>query len=82
MGGKGGRCLWLTTLPPSCADCLEILDLQRPGNLLVCTDTALPLPLPFIFLFTLLDTVYSLPRRFEVLMAVKFAISPVGYDDL
>jgi len=23
-GGKGGRCVWLTTLPPSCADCLEI----------------------------------------------------------
>jgi hypothetical protein len=22
--GKGGRCLGLTTLPPSCADCLEI----------------------------------------------------------
>jgi len=24
LGGKGGRCGWLTTLPPSCADCLEI----------------------------------------------------------
>ena len=24
LGGKGGRCLGLTTLPPSCADCLEI----------------------------------------------------------
>jgi len=23
-GGKGGRCVGLTTLPPSCADCLEI----------------------------------------------------------
>ena len=23
-GGKGGRCVWLTTLPPSCADCHEI----------------------------------------------------------
>jgi len=22
--GKGSRCVWLTTLPPSCADCLEI----------------------------------------------------------
>jgi len=22
--GKGGRCVGLTTLPPSCADCLEI----------------------------------------------------------
>ena len=23
-GGKGGRCVGLTTLPPSCADCREI----------------------------------------------------------
>jgi hypothetical protein len=22
LGGKGGRCVGLTTLPPSCADCL------------------------------------------------------------
>jgi hypothetical protein len=36
--GKGGRCLGLTTLPPSCADCLETVgvnilepkDLSRP----------------------------------------------------
>jgi len=25
-GGKGGRCVRLTTLPPSCDDCLEILE--------------------------------------------------------
>jgi len=25
MGGKNGRCVGLTTLPPSCADCHEIL---------------------------------------------------------
>jgi len=34
-GGKGGWCVGLTTLPPSCADCLEIwephpLGLSRP----------------------------------------------------
>jgi hypothetical protein len=23
-GSKGGRYVWLTTLPPSCVDCLEI----------------------------------------------------------
>jgi hypothetical protein len=28
--GKGGRCLWLTTLPPSCTDCLEIRETSRP----------------------------------------------------
>jgi hypothetical protein len=26
VGGKGGLCLALTTLAPSCADCLEILE--------------------------------------------------------
>jgi hypothetical protein len=25
QGGKGGQCVGLTTLPPSCADCIEIL---------------------------------------------------------
>jgi len=30
-GGKGGRCVGLTTLPPSCADFLAILELQPSG---------------------------------------------------
>jgi len=28
LGGKGGRCVGLTTLPPSCAGCLEIWNPQ------------------------------------------------------
>jgi len=35
-GGKGGRCVGLTTLPPSCADCLEFWDPQPPGTLWAC----------------------------------------------
>ena len=35
-GGKWGRCVGLTTLPPSCADCLEIWEPQPPGTLRVC----------------------------------------------
>jgi len=35
-GGKGGRCVGLTTLPPSCADCLETWDPQPPGTLRAC----------------------------------------------
>jgi len=35
-GGKGGRCVGLTTLPPSCADCLEIWEPQPNGALRVC----------------------------------------------
>jgi hypothetical protein len=33
LGGKGGRCVGLITLPPSCADCLEIWEPQPPGTL-------------------------------------------------
>ena len=29
-GGKGGRCIRVTTLPPSCAECLVIWSLNRP----------------------------------------------------
>jgi hypothetical protein len=33
---KGGRCVGLTTLPPSCADCLKIWHPQPPGTLWTC----------------------------------------------
>ena len=33
LGGKGGRCVGLTTSPLSCADCLEIWKPQIPGTL-------------------------------------------------
>ena len=40
MGGergvKGGRCVGLTTLLPSCADCFEFWGLQPPGTLRAC----------------------------------------------
>ena len=35
-GGKGGRCVGLTTLPTSCAHCLEICEHQTPGTLRDC----------------------------------------------
>jgi len=34
--GKGSRCVGLTTLPPSCANCLEIREPQPPGTLRAC----------------------------------------------
>ena len=37
LGGKGGRCVRLTTLPPPCAGCLEIWEPHPPGNLRVCS---------------------------------------------
>jgi hypothetical protein len=36
LGGKGGRCVMLTNLLTSCADCLEIWEPQPPGTLRVC----------------------------------------------
>ena len=43
--GKGGQCVGLTTLPPSCVDCLEILEHQPPwkpqGPLQACSGIAL-----------------------------------------
>jgi hypothetical protein len=35
-GGKGGQCVGLTTLLPSCAECLEIWESQPPGNFWAC----------------------------------------------
>jgi hypothetical protein len=35
-GGKGGQCVGLTTLSPSCADCLKIWEPQTPGTLRAC----------------------------------------------
>jgi len=32
LGVKGGRCVGLTNLPPSCADCLAIWKLQTLGT--------------------------------------------------
>jgi len=34
--GKGDRCLTLTILPPSCADCHEIRESHPPGTIRAC----------------------------------------------
>jgi len=36
LGRKGGQCVWLRSLPPSCADCLEIWEPQTLGSLRAC----------------------------------------------
>ena len=36
VGRYSKRCVGLTTLPPSCAECLEIWDPQPPGTLWAC----------------------------------------------
>jgi hypothetical protein len=52
--GKDGRCLGLTTLPPSCADCLEIWEPQIPGTLVqTCKEIVLPFFIILILSFHL-----------------------------
>jgi len=36
LGGEGGRCVGLTTLTPSCAQCHEICEPELPGTLRAC----------------------------------------------
>jgi len=40
--GKGGQCVGLITLPPSCADYLEIRDPQPPGTPRACPGLSRP----------------------------------------
>jgi hypothetical protein len=61
-GGKDGRCVGLTTLPPSCADCLEIWDPRPPGTLRpvqAYNGIALPLPLLSNFMFSLTVNIWT-----------------------
>ena len=38
LRGKGGRCVGMTTLPPSCAYCHDIWECHPPGTLRACPD--------------------------------------------
>jgi hypothetical protein len=65
--GKGGRCLGLTTLPPSCAYCLENLEHQTPGTLRACNGIALPLyTLGHTFQFSQDNTVFQFLYKIPV----------------
>jgi len=41
LGGRGGWCIGLTTLNPSCVNCLEIWEPQPSGTLRTCTGIVL-----------------------------------------
>ena len=51
LGGSGGRCVKLTTLPPSCAVVMKsgnLKFLEPSGPLQACNGTDLPLPYSFL----------------------------------
>jgi len=61
-GGKGGRCIGLKTLPPSCADCLEMWEPQPSGTVM---GIALPL---YIYIYIYIYITFPLlliPTSFE-----------------
>jgi hypothetical protein len=60
--GKGGGCVGLTTLPPSCADCLEIWEPQPPGALRACPDPVRGL----LFSSTTLESSTEILKTFHV----------------
>ena len=59
-GVKGGRCVVLTTSPPSCADCLEIWEPQTPGNLRVPSRPVMGLLYFYLYLYMLMVNICSI----------------------
>jgi len=76
LEGKGGRCIGLTTWPPSCADFLEIWEPKSPGTLRGCNILAQAL------LFLLHNWGCTLSCTWPVLKKnVRLVINPFGYWD-
>jgi hypothetical protein len=62
-GGKYGRCVRLTSLPHSCAYCLEVWEPETPGTprpVQACNGIVLPLPLPLA-----LPLIFKITSRFH-----------------
>ena len=68
--GKGGRCVELTTLAHSCADCLEIWEPQHPGTLRVCPGIKWDCFPLFSFCF-LLKCASTCDMRYPTLLLIK-----------
>ena len=61
---KGGQCVRLTTLSPSCAECLEIWEPRPSGTLRACSRSVQEL------LYLLFVVVFSLERGMVVAFEV------------
>jgi hypothetical protein len=67
LGGKGCQCVGLKTLPPSCADCLEIWETHPPGTLAACTGL-------YTFYLALIQG-RNLPHYFQLISLNLLAVS-------
>jgi hypothetical protein len=68
LGRAGGRCIWLTTLPPSRADCLEILGCPNSCNRRGTSSSVQGL----LYLFVRTEDVTDLLRVGEKMSHMKF----------
>jgi hypothetical protein len=59
-GGWSSWCIELATLPPSCANCLEIWELQSPRTLRACPEIALPFFFIYFFIYTSEDHIHDM----------------------
>jgi hypothetical protein len=77
--GKCGRCVGLTTWQHSCADYLEILEPQQPGNLRACPgfDLSLPFTLIIYFFHMHFNIISRLPTN---LISFKFRVSEGSWN--
>ena len=75
-GGKGGWCVWLTTIPLSCANCHEIWEPQPPGTLWVC-----PGLYRDYFIFIQMESIYC-PTNYQVTMKPKTLYCPTNAHKL
>jgi hypothetical protein len=64
LGGKGGRCVGLTTLPPSYTDCHEIWEPEPPGTLRNCNRLVRGL----LYLLLLSNSTYLLFFKIKLLL--------------
>ena len=79
-GGKGGRCLRLTNLPPSCAVVMKSGDLnflELSGSLQACNGTALPF-LPLFSSFT--PQIWLLYRRSQIIIRLHKNIKELYFQ--
>jgi hypothetical protein len=62
LGVKGGQCVGLKNLLPSCPDCLEIWRPQTPGTLWACPGLSRPV---MVLLYLLLHTITSFIAQYH-----------------